>query len=76
MNGAVQAGLRAAHEVLYHLRPQSVSHRDLAATVYGQMTPRQNSGQSSSFTGKILKMTLSIGTIAASVVILRHFLKR
>ncbi|XP_060067179.1 probable flavin-containing monoamine oxidase A [Ylistrum balloti] len=48
MNGAVQAGLRAANEVLYHLRPQLVSPSELLDTVYGpdaKSLPDPNSRQ-------------------------------
>ncbi|KAL4239916.1 hypothetical protein ACF0H5_000714 [Mactra antiquata] len=59
MNGAVQAGQRAAIEVLYDIRPQLISAHDLSSIKY----PRQLLKQKSSRGKKLLKITIGIGVI-------------
>ncbi len=36
MTGAIQSGLRAAHEILHEVAPQSVTEEDLQGSVYAK----------------------------------------
>ncbi|XP_033750549.1 probable flavin-containing monoamine oxidase A [Pecten maximus] len=74
MNGAVQAGLRAANEVLYHLRPQSVSALDLCDTVYGPDKPNLPVSKKRTCK-KALKWTLGIVIIIGGAWYFRKKIK-
>lgn len=66
MNGAVQAGLRAANEVLYHLRPQLVSALELSDTVYGPIKPKRPVSKRKR-RKKVLKWTIGLVIIIGGV---------
>ena len=59
MSGAVQAGKRAAVEVLYDLRPQLVTPHDLAEARPTRKPVKRRTRTRS----KIIKWTLSIGAV-------------
>lgn len=59
MNGAVQAGNRAAIEVLYDLRPQLVTAQDLT----GIKSPRKKLVKKQTAGKKIIKWTFRIGAL-------------
>lgn len=70
MNGAVQSGIRAAHEVLYHLRPQSVSPLELADTAYRQtakLMPKKKGGKMK----KAAVVTISLSVILLTMALLK-----
>lgn len=59
MNGAVQAGNRAALEILYDLRPQLVSVQDIA----GIKHPRKKLVKKETSGKKVMKWTFRIGAV-------------
>lgn len=67
MNGAVQAGQRAAIEVLYDLRPQLVTAHDLSSI----KCKRKQRKQPSSLRKKLIKLTISIGVVALVTMAVR-----
>ncbi|XP_021358768.1 probable flavin-containing monoamine oxidase A [Mizuhopecten yessoensis] len=74
MNGAVQAGLRAANEVLYHLRPQIVSAAELLDTVYGPSTQNRPASMSRR-PNKAFKWTVGLVFIVGGALYLRRKLR-
>lgn len=68
MSGAVQSGMRAANEVLFHLRPQALTAQELAMTAYGPSTQllRTKRKQRSR---TLIKVTLGIGFVVAVVIV-------
>jgi len=71
MSGAVQAGTRAAHEVLYHLRPQSVTAQDLVDTVYGQPTTPLSPVKEGTSGRSVLRIAVGFGTVVLLAVVVR-----
>ncbi|WAQ97611.1 AOFA-like protein [Mya arenaria] len=71
MNGAVQAGSRAALEVLYDLRPQLVAASDIQ--VIGGHRSGHKQGQGQSLSGKVVKWSLGLGIALAVIFTARKF---
>lgn len=69
MSGAVQSGLRAASEVLFHLRPQVVSAQELAMTAYGPSSFTPKTKPKGGKARALVKVTLGIGAVVAIVII-------
>ncbi|XP_062567210.1 probable flavin-containing monoamine oxidase A [Saccostrea cucullata] len=69
MNGAVQSGLRAANEILFHLRPQAVSAQELATTAYGPSSFLPHTKSKGSRSRTFVKVTLGLGAVVAIVII-------
>jgi hypothetical protein len=67
MNGAVQAGNRAAIEVLYDIRPQLISAQDLK----GLKNPRKLQVQKPTTGHRVMKWTLRIGAVTVIVFSIR-----
>lgn len=69
MSGAVQSGMRAANEVLFHLRPQALTAQELAMTAYGPSTQLLRTKRKQSRSRTFIKVTLGIGIVVAVVIV-------
>ncbi|KAH3872472.1 hypothetical protein DPMN_035688 [Dreissena polymorpha] len=70
MSGAVQAGCRAAIEVLYDLRPQLVTASDVQTLQAGR---RRNLTKARQFSLRIVKWTVGFGVATVFLVAARKF---
>ncbi|KAK3595095.1 hypothetical protein CHS0354_002348 [Potamilus streckersoni] len=73
MSGAVQAGKRAAVEILYDLRPQLVSRGDLASLENPFRQPQTSSGNKRPVSHAICSWTLGLGILAVIAVVAKKF---
>ncbi|KAI0218221.1 Amine oxidase [flavin-containing] A [Lamellibrachia satsuma] len=76
LNGAVQAGYRAANEVLYNLRPQVISARDLEGTTYTTKHAARAVRAYPSAWQQLMQWTLRIGIALTALVFARRLTNR
>ncbi|ELT92234.1 hypothetical protein CAPTEDRAFT_171408 [Capitella teleta] len=70
MNGAVQSGCRAANEVLFNLRPQVVSARDMEDTAYDARRETETKMRQRRMPRfRIFRWTLGLGVLCAAIVV-------
>lgn len=69
MSGAVQSGMRATNEVLFHLRPQALTAQELAMTAYGPSTQLLRTKRKQSRSRTFIKVILGIGIVVAVVIV-------
>ncbi|KAL3876065.1 hypothetical protein ACJMK2_033949 [Sinanodonta woodiana] len=76
MSGAVQAGKRAAIEILYDLRPHMVSSDDLASLESSFGQPQTSSRNKRLVSHAILRWTMGLGILAVIAVVAKKSLTK